>query len=466
MTIARDFVDWADTVSIADIPSAIRHRTALHVLDALGTGLAAARMDNAPFAEPVARALGAGEESTLIGSTRRSPAGGAALANGILIHSLDFDDTHTAGLVHATAMTLPAALAVAEREGRSGADLLRAMVLGYELAGRLSRAVPHGFHARGFHATSVCGTLTSALVTALLSNLSTDVIVNALGIAGSQSSGSMEFLATGAATKQIHPGWASLAGVVAAGLAAGGATGPDTSIEGEHGLFALYSAVAPDLASVMASLPNAGGATAAWQVDGVAMKPYPACHLMHRILDVGRQLHGEVDVDDVSDVLVRIPADSVPIVASPQDVKRRPRSPYEAKFSVQWSLAAMLIDGEIGVDTYRSDRISRPDVEQLSARVRYEELHGDVPAAEEPGDVTLVLSDGTERRLRTDDDAFSVADGELDDLILDKFALNAGASRGSSDRVVAAVLGLDRASDLKELALALDGIVADWGRGA
>jgi len=463
MTIARDFVEWAWGVSPSDIPDPVRRRTALHTLDGLGTALAAARMEVAPFAVPVARSLGAGTEASILGSVERASAAGAALANGVLLHSLDFDDTHTAGLVHSTAMTLPAALAVAQREGRSGADLIRALVLGHELAGRLSRAAPHGFHTRGFHATSVCGPFTAALVSCMLSGLTVDQTVAALGIAGSQSSGSMEFLATGASTKQIHPGWSSLAGVIAAGLAAQGALGPDTIIEGERGLFALFAAVEPDLGSILADLGDQ------WQIESVAIKPYPACHLMHRVLDVGQQLRLRVDLDQVRDVLVRVPAESVPIVCSPEGTKQRPRSPYEAKFSVQWSLAAMLVDGEIGVDTYRGDRIDRADVHRLSTLVRYEPVDGDVPAAEEPGDVTVWLADGSRVRMRSDDVAFGAGAGAgagagLRADVLAKFRLNAGVAERAAERVVAAVLDLEAVADLKELAAALDGVAAEWGR--
>jgi 2-methylcitrate dehydratase PrpD len=186
MTVVRGFAGWAAGVSASDIPGAVRQRTTLHILDGIGTALAAARMDAAPFAIPAARILGSGGVE-LAGTTERSSAAGAALTNGILMHVLDFDDTHTAGLVHATAATLPAALAVAEREGRSGADLIRAVTLSYELIGRLSHSVPHGFHAWVFHATSVCGTFSSAFAAALLAGLDVKRTVAALGIASSQS---------------------------------------------------------------------------------------------------------------------------------------------------------------------------------------------------------------------------------------------------------------------------------------
>lgn len=456
MTLARTFIDWAWTQPESRVPGHIRDQVALHILDGLGCALAGARLNNAPFAVPVALSLGRSDEATVLGSPERASAGSAALANGILLHTLDYDDTHTEGLVHATAMTLPAALAVGEREGVTGRELLHAMAIGYELAGRLSRAVPHGFHTKGVHATAVCGTFTSALIAALLSRLSLDEAVNALGIAGSQSGGSMEFLATGAATKQIHPGWAALAGVVAAGLAAAGATGPDTILEGKHGLYALFSAVPPDLDSVIAGLGDS------WQVEHIEVKLYPACHLMHRSLDVAGQLAQVVDVSAIRDVLVRMPADSIPIVCAPVEVKQHPRTAYEAKFSVQWSVAAMLVDGHVGIDTYRADRIGRSEVTRLAQLVRYQPTGDPQPAAEQPGWITVTTADGSTITLRSDDAAFVLPVALLRDRIIAKFRANVAATDEVTDELLAATLALPAAPSLDRLADALRAVPSDW----
>jgi 2-methylcitrate dehydratase PrpD len=456
MTLARTFVDWAWTQSESGVPAQVRDQVALHVLDGLGNALAGARLNNAPFAVPVALSLGRSDEATVLGSPERASAGSAALANGILLHTLDYDDTHTQGLVHATAMTLPAALAVGERERVSGTELVHAMAIGYELAGRLSRAVPHGFHAKGMHATAVCGTFTSALVAALLSRLSPDEAVNALGIAGSQSGGTMEFLATGAATKQIHPGWVGLAGVVAAALAAAGATGPDTILEGEHGLYALFSAVPPDLGSVVAGLGDS------WQVEQVEVKLYPACHLMHRSLDVAEALGRVVEVNAIRDVLLRVPDDSIPIVCAPAEVKQRPRTAYEAKFSAQWSVAAMLVDGRVGIDSYQTDRIGRPDVARLAQLVRYEPTGMPEPAAEQPGSITVTTADGAAITLRSDDAAFGAPDAPLGDRIIAKFRANVAATDDVTDELLAATLALPAAPSLDRLADALRAVASDW----
>ncbi|GCE42150.1 MmgE/PrpD family protein, putative [Rhodococcus wratislaviensis] len=456
MTIARDFVEWAWTLDQSTIPTGILDRTALHILDGLGTALAASRMNAAPFAVPTAASMGHADESSVIGSCRRFGAAGAALANGILIHSLDFDDTHPAGLVHATAVTLPAALAVAEREYASGADLLRAVLVGDELLGRISSAAPHGFHARGFHASSVCGVFASSLIASLLSGSSKDQAVNALGIAASQASGSMEFLATGVSTKQIHPGWASMAGVMSSALAVHGGSGPDTVFEGERGLYRLFSAVPADLAGITAGLGDS------WQIADIEVKPYPACHLMHRNLDIAAQLHARLNPAEIDFVVVGVPPESIPIVAEPSHTKVAPRSAYEAKFSVQWSVAAMLLDGHIDVDSYRSDRISRPDIVELSSRVRINPVAGDGPAALQPGDVTIGLADGTLVRLRSDDPGSAETALSMHDMVIAKFRANVGAPEETTDALVSAVMGLTQASDLRALRAALTDVAEHW----
>lgn len=457
MTVARSFTEWAWSLQSSSIPVHIKERAALHVLDGIGTALAAARLGSAPYAVGAAAALGVGEESTVFGSSGRSTAAAAALANGILMHSLDYDDTHTSGLVHATAVTLPAALATAERGGVTGAEFLKAIVIGYELVGRLSTAVPHGFHAKGFHATAVCGAFSSTLVSSLLSTTTVDVAVNALGIAGSQAAGSMEFLATGASTKQIHPGLASMSGVLAGVLAAGGAVGPDSVIEGRHGLYSLYAQGEPDIAGILADLGDS------WEAEGIEIKLYPACHLIHRTLDVARALRTEVDVDEIEEVKLRIPHDSIPIICAPSDVKQRPRSPYEAKFSAQWSVAAMMLEGEVGVETYRPDRIDRAEVLELAQRVTCVPTGGQGPAAEQPGDITLRLRDGRELRRSSADLKAATADRwSLKDQVITKFRNNVGVSEELADELVSAVLEVDEAKNLETLSATLRRVPDEW----
>ena len=440
MTISEDFVAWAWSLKPHDLPDEVRERAALHLLDTIGVALAGRRLRASPFAAAAAGMFGLANEASVIGEGVRTSAAAAALANGMLMHGLDYDDTHTGALVHASAATVPAALAVGEQLLRAGREVLHGIVIGYELIGRLGAATPHGFHARGFHATSVCGAVSAALVAARLDRASEAEAAQALGIAGSFSSGSLEFLSTGATTKQLHPGWACMAGTVAARLARNGATGPTTILEGKYGIYALFTDQTPNLDCLTADLGRK------WQVEGIAVKSYPACHLMHATLDAAAALRNLVDVQQIKVITVRIPRDSIPIVAAPQEIKVRPRTSYEAKFSVQWSLAAMLRDGLVNVDTFDLSQLARPDIVTLSERVNCEAAEFSGPAADAPGDLTVELYDG--RRIRSAD---VPAKPGLRSQVMAKFRAATGVSPDLTEELIAAVIGIDEAPDLSRL---------------
>ena len=158
-------------------------------------------------------------------------------------HSIELDDTHSASSLHPAVVTIPAALATAELQGSSGEDLLAAIVAGYEVAGRLGRALdPQQIYARGFHPTGVLGPFAAAAVTAKLLELSPRELAHAFGIAASQAAGRLEFFSDGAWTKRFHPGWASHSGYLAARLAQAGFTGPLLAFEGRDGLLSGYGA--------------------------------------------------------------------------------------------------------------------------------------------------------------------------------------------------------------------------------
>ncbi len=453
MTIAEDFISWAWSLELDTVPEAVRESAALHVLDGLGTALAARRLGVIDYAVDVGRSGGGPPEATILGDLQGVAAPWAAFANGVLLHALDYDDTHTEGLVHSTAVTLPAALAAGEAQHRSGAEMLLAMVAGYELVARLAQAAPHGFHARGFHATSVCGTFAAALVASRLGGLTERAAVAALGIAGSQAAGSLEFLSTGSSTKQLHPGWASMAGIVAARLGGAGATGPSSIIEGDRGLYRLFTDMETKPTKVVTGLGSH------WETERIAIKPYPACHLLQKTLDATASL-GSVDVENVSEVVVRVPADSVPIVCEPVRAKREPRSSYEAKFSMQWAVAAMMVDGSVDIATFEESQLVRPELLDLTRRVRYEVHEYAGPAADAPGDVRVMLVDGTTqvgraapgpRRTRS-----------MRAAVLDKFHANAGGDEAARQRLADSVLDLPCCRDVAELPRLAAALAGSW----
>jgi 2-methylcitrate dehydratase PrpD len=211
----------------------------------------------------------------------------------------------------------------------------------------------------------------AALTAARLRGLTEVRTVHALGIAGSRAGGLLEFLHTGASTKQLHPGFAAHDGMVAAALAAAGMTGPATVLEGEYGVYRALAGRGPDLDALL------GGLGERWECTRISIKPYPACHLLHAQLDAARAL----PPGDYVEIVAEVHPDAAPIVCGAG--KDRPRSPYDAKFSLPWSVAAMIVDGEVTLATY--DRIDRPEVSALAARVRAEVVDSGGVAADQPG---------------------------------------------------------------------------------
>lgn len=452
-TASEALAAWAHGLRLADVPADVQRAACQHLLDGLGSALAAARAAAAGPAVSVATSLGGPPESTILGTSAQVSAPAAALANGTLLHTFDFDDTHAGGLVHATAAVLPAAFAVGEQAGADGAAVLRAAIAGYEVVCRIAAASPHGFHARGVHATHACGVFSAAVIASLLAadpaagNQAAGgpvaVMVNAMGIAGSAAGGLLEFLNTGSSTKQLHPGTAAHSGILAARLAAAGASGPASVLDGDKGLYAALSARPADPGRIVAGL----GTT--WETAAIGIKPYPACQLLHATLDAVATVLAEMPgPDQVAHVIAEVHPDSAMIVCEPQAVKLRPRTAYDAKFSLPWSVAALLTDRSVDLASYSPESIARPDVADLAGRVETRLTDGAGPAADAAGQVTVQLTDGrtltgqVPRSRGTSQAPLPERD------IVAKFAANCGGSAAAGE-LADTVLALASAPDLR-----------------
>ncbi|MEX2105975.1 MAG: MmgE/PrpD family protein [Solirubrobacterales bacterium] len=361
---AESLAEWSSALELPEIPAAVVEAAKLHILDAVGSGLAALSFDELTAPRAVALEMGGEPEATALGLPRRVGAGPAALANGSLMHALDFDDTHEVALVHSSAVVAAAVLAVGEALGAAGEDALAAAIAGYEISSRIGLANPGALHRRGFHPTSVCGVFAAAAATSRLRGLSAEQTANALGIAGSQASGLMEFLADGSQTKPLHAGWAAFAGITAAALASHGATGPASVLEGRFGLLASHvgefdeSGLAAELGS-------------RWETTQIAFKPYPSCHCTHAVLDAVAS--AGIGAGEVEEMVALVPGDvAVELVLEPAQRKKRPATPYDAKFSLPYCIGALLVRGELGVDAFTPAAIEDERILEIAARVSYE----------------------------------------------------------------------------------------------
>jgi 2-methylcitrate dehydratase PrpD len=447
-TAAVLLAEWAAAVGLEDVPDSARQAACRHLLDGLGCAIGAARAGVASPALAVAAGLQGPPDALPLHGGQRLSSPAAALANGVLVHALDFDDTHAAGFVHPTAVVLAVAFAVGQEVGASGAEVLLASIIGYETICRIGAAAPYGFHARGLHATSVCGPLAGAAVAARLMGLDTATTVNALGVAGSASGGLMEFLASGSSTKQLHAGTAAMAGVIAARLAAAGADGPATVLEGERGLYSALSARPAEMSLVTSGLGES------WEVERIAIKPYPSCRLTHAALDAAKLLRERVPAEAARDLEIQVHPDAAAYVGWPDALRRRPRTAYDAKFSLPWSVAALLIDGELTVDSYSPQMLERRDIAALAARARTTALESPLGAADAPARIVARLRDGSVHEAAVPGGSGGASDPAA---VGAKFVANAGPG---SEALAGLVLDLPHQPSLEEISRIVASVAA------
>ena len=372
MTLARELVRAARALAGTPLPAEVATAARLHLLDAIGVGLAAAGSPIGAAYRAYAAEVAKGGPATVFGQANGASAADAALINGGLIHSLEFDDTHTASIAHGSAVLAAGALAVAEAQNTSGAALLGTYARGWEVLIRFGLAAPNGFHARGFMSTSVTGTLAVALMAAELMRLDEDRTVAALGIALSQASGVMEFLTNGSSVKSLHPGWSAHGGVVAAMFARAGMTGPETSLDGKHGLFRQFTG---DEAAAGRFRTLIGTLGREWHLPKAAYKFYPCCHYLHPFIEAATKLAERgVHAADVERIVCRVPQGEAAVICEPWETKQSPANGHAARWSLPIAVAAQLVEGKVGLATFETT--ASDAVRTLARRISWEPLAG------------------------------------------------------------------------------------------
>jgi 2-methylcitrate dehydratase PrpD len=249
-------------------------------------------------------------------------------------------------VLHPSASVVPAALAVAESVRASGAALCQAIAVGDEITNRLGMAsyLPELrnslFFEKGWHATSICGTVGAAAASALLMGLDAAGIADAMGIAASMGAGVIEANRTGGTVKRVHCGWAAHSGVVAAAMAAEGVTGPPTVFEGRFGFFQAFLDGRYDAEAITAGLGED------WELLRTVYKPYPSNHFTHPGIDAALALRAEgLRPEDVDEIELGVAAAPLRTIGEPYEEKIRPRTPYHAKFSGPYTVASALVGG-------------------------------------------------------------------------------------------------------------------------
>ena len=442
--------------SARDVPKDVAHLGKRSVIDGIGLALAGAASKTGGIVRRYLASLGIGSEtgSAVIGAELRLPARFAAFANGVSIHADDYDDTQLAiavdrvyGLLtHPTAPVLPAVLALAERDRRSGLDLMTAYQVGVEVECKVAEAILPRHYQHGFHTTGTVGTIGAAAGAAKLLGLDRDATRRALSVGATQAAGLRENFGT--MTKPFHAGHAAEGGVVAAELAKLGLTASPTGLEADRGFFrAAGGGYSPEM------IDGKLGRPWTFHFPGVSIKPHPSGSLTHPGMAVMMDLIRRHDIrpDRVKRVAVGT-NHNMPNAL----IHHRPRNELQAKFSMEFCMAILLVERKGGLEQFTDEVVNRPDVQAMLQQVSF----GTHPAAEAAGFdkmttlIEIELDDGTVVKGRADFGKGSPANPMTDAELEEKFrecAAWGGLTRAEADKVLALAWKIEELKDVGEL---------------
>ena len=440
----------------SDIPTDVVHLGKRSVLDGIGLALAGAVSECGRIAQEYVAPLRIASDrgSTVIGTSTRMPARFAAFANGLAIHADDYDDTQLAVakdrvyglLTHPTAPALPAVLALAERDRRSGSDLMVAYQVAVEVECKVAEAILPRHYQHGFHSTATCGSIGAAAGAAKLLGLDREVTRRALSIGATQAGGLRENFGT--MTKPFHAGRAAENGVVAAELAALGLTASPNGLEADRGFFRA-----------------AGGGYSAEMIDqklgrpwtfaspGVSIKPHPSGSLTHPGMAVMIELIIKHDLQPQQVKRVSVGTNhNMPNAL----IHHHPVNELQAKFSMEFCMAILLLERKAGLEQFTDEVVNRLDVQAMIGRIDFG-VHPEAEAAGFDKMTTIIeveLNDGKVIRGQADFGKGSPVNPMSDEELSEKFrqcAAWGGLDRDQTQAVLDGVWKIETLSDVNRL---------------
>src|SRR5262245_17700860 len=367
-SLVSSIAEFVHRTGFRDLPDTIRRIARQHVLDTIGCGLAAVRLETSRSLASYLMSEGGTGQATAISIPQRLPATQAAFMNGLLARSLEFDDMAMPDL-HPSGSIVPLVLALCEWQRASGEQAIVAYVIGLELCLRLDRAGydrasrSSGFLERGQDATAICGTLAGAAAAAKLLGLDAKATANAIGIAVSFAAGSLESNRSGGTIKRFQSGWAAKSAIQAALLAKYGVDGPAQALEGRYGFYHCFVDGQFDPHTLTDGLGSV------WRVSDVRVKPYPSNYYTHAGIDAALALRNKgLKAEDVASAQLAVATPMLHTIGEPLDRKQAPQTAYEAKFSGPYTVASALIGGSglgLGIHDFTDALIHDPRRREL-----------------------------------------------------------------------------------------------------
>jgi 2-methylcitrate dehydratase PrpD len=448
--ISEQIAELSVGLSYEDLPEKVRRRAANLLLDLLGSMIGSKNIVTSKIATELALELGGPEESSVIGRGRKVSAPNAAFANAIQGYAFDFADDHNESNAHPSVATIPASLAVGEKLGASGKEVIEAIALGNEVVCRLGSAFLGKTYYQGFHPSSTCGTFGAAVSAAKLLKLDVQQTVHAQGIAGSQVGGLMAWNTSGSYTKRLQAGHPAMVGIISALMAQKGFDGPPEIIEGVDGFMQAYSYQRQYDTSLITD-----GLGDEWTFANSSIKVYPCCRYSAGHLDACLDLVAKHAPDwrKIKHVQVRSSDYTIRLLAMPR--KRDPHNIVDTQFSMPWQAAIALIDGKIDPSTFTEENIHRPDVRELMTKVDWEvdeEFERRYPEHYSCA-VTITMDDGTEYTSVVEDPKGDYRNPVTQQELEDKFRGLAGRELDEArvEGIVSLVNNLQKVENIGEL---------------
>ena len=392
MNLAEKLSKTIANTDFNDLPQETVDVTKKSILDTLGVIIAASTLgEGCKEMVEIAKEGGGKKESTIIAFGRRVPCWMAAFANGSMTHSLDYDDTHDEAVVHPTAATLPAALAIAERVGKiNGRNLITAIALGNDLTVRLGLGTTVNMSEHGWLSPQLFGNFGATVAAAKILNLNEEQISNALSFALSQAAGTMEVgMGTGSVVRAVRDSFIGKIGVISALMAEKGLSGVKSWLEGKAGLCNLYFHGNYDFHPLAENLGRR------FEGTYVSFKPWPSCRHTHPYLTVLFQLMRakEIKLEEIESVTPVVGGQGK-MLCLPEDERRRPQKAIDAKFSLPFTIGVALSHGTVTLSDFTPNSIKDPKVLAMAQKVNWRFDEKRKSGGIEPGVIEVKVKSG------------------------------------------------------------------------
>lgn len=451
-SLSQQIAEIGAGLKYEDLPEVVIHNSKKFILDLLGNIIASPnRIESSNIMLSTVKELEGRPECTVIGCNYKTSAPMAALANATFGHAFDMDDGHEEGIQHPSVVVFPAALAVAEQKKLSGKDLLLSYVYGTEVTIRLGEAFLGQTFFQGFHTTGTCGVFGAAAACGKLMGLDEEKMAYALGIAGSASSGIIEFKAQGTWSKRFQAGHASMCGVIAAMLAEKGFTGPTTVWDGQDGFIRAYSY--KDIWDYSKINDEFGKR---WEMKDIYIKVHACCRFGASIADCAIELYRQgIDYREIESILAKVNKYTIKVLTIPEETKFTPKTVVDAQFSLPYVIACGLVKGKESINEFTDETICDPEVLKLARKVKWE-LD---PEAESvypkywPSTLEVTMKDGRKFSIHVDHSKGSVENPVTWGEAVDKFRFmtDGALSAEQMDRIIDICSRLETLQTLDEL---------------